>query len=263
MPEMALKCIESWKKYFPDYEIKEWNEANFDINCCPYIKEAYNAKKWAFVSDYARFKILNEHGGLYFDTDVEVIKPMVDVILEGPYMGCESSTQSTLKGKVILTKVNPGLGMAAEPNMSFIKKILNIYESRHFIKGDGSQDITTIVETTTSLLKENGFSEKKCNTIQKVCHFNIYPSDFFCPLDYCTGKVIKTENTRTIHWYSSTWFTQGQRVEKRIKQFASNFGKVSYILERSISFPVRVWNKFQNVGFQNGVKFIIRKIGRK
>ena len=90
MPPLALKCIESWKKYLPDYEIKEWNESNFDVNSIPYTAEAYAAKKYAFVSDYARFKILYDEGGIYFDTDVEVIKPMDDIIAAGPFMGCEN-----------------------------------------------------------------------------------------------------------------------------------------------------------------------------
>ena len=90
LPELAQKCIESWKKYFPDYEIKEWNESNFDLNCCDYVKEAYTAKKWAFVSDYARFWILYNYGGLYFDTDVEVIRDMSEIVNRGAFMGCEA-----------------------------------------------------------------------------------------------------------------------------------------------------------------------------
>ena len=89
LPESALKCIESWRKYLPDYEIIEWNEDNFDVNSIPYTQQAYAARKYAFVSDYARFKILYEHGGLYFDTDVEVIKPMDDIVADGPFMGFE------------------------------------------------------------------------------------------------------------------------------------------------------------------------------
>ena len=89
LPELAMKCIESWRTYFPDYEIKEWNEDNFDVNIIPYTKEAYENKKYAFVSDYARFWILYNHGGIYFDTDVEVIKKMDDIIEKGSFMGCE------------------------------------------------------------------------------------------------------------------------------------------------------------------------------
>ena len=260
---MARKCIESWKTYLPGYEIKEWNESNFDINCCPYIEEAYKAKKWAFVSDFARFKILNQYGGLYFDTDVEVIAPLDDVIMQGPFMGCEASTQTTKSGKEIVIKINPGLGMAATVNMPVISSIIDVYQKRHFINEDGSQDITTIVETTTNILKDNGFDASKGDSIQYIGGFNLYPSDYFCPLDYCTGKVTKTSNTRTIHWYSSTWFTQGQQAEKKIIQFTSKFGRASYTMERVISFPVRVWNKLRILGIKNTIKFSIKKITSK
>ena len=93
LPDDAKKCIESWRKFFPEYEIKEWNERNFDFNCCDYVKEAYAAQKWAFVSDYARFWILYHEGGLYFDTDVEVIKDMSDIIAKGAFMGCETDNK--------------------------------------------------------------------------------------------------------------------------------------------------------------------------
>jgi len=95
LPSLAIKCIESWRKYLPDYEIKEWNEDNFDVNIIPYTQEAYQVGKYAFVSDYARFWILYKYGGLYFDTDVEVIKPMDDIIARGPFMGCEKDVSDT------------------------------------------------------------------------------------------------------------------------------------------------------------------------
>ena len=89
LPEKAKQCIESWKKFCPDYEIKEWNEDNFDMNSCAYVKEAYEAKKWAFVSDYARFEILYKYGGLYFDTDVELVKSFDDIVSKGTFMGLQ------------------------------------------------------------------------------------------------------------------------------------------------------------------------------
>ena len=112
LPELAKKCIASWKNYFPDYEIKEWNESNFDVNAIPYTEEAYKQKKYAFVSDYARFWILYHYGGLYFDTDVEVIKPMNEIIERGPFMGCENTAKN--RNKVVDSSglelgVNPGL----------------------------------------------------------------------------------------------------------------------------------------------------------
>ena len=109
LPHLAVKCINSWKRYFPDYEIKEWNESNFDVNIIPYTKEAYEAKRYAFVSDYARFWILYHYGGIYFDTDVEVIKPMNDIISKGAFMGWETAVK-----KNIPVYINPGLGIGCE-----------------------------------------------------------------------------------------------------------------------------------------------------
>ena len=114
LPKSAIKCINSWKKFFPDYEIKEWNESNFDVNMIPYTKEAYAAKKYAFVSDFARFWVPHEYGGIYFDTDVEVIRPMDDIIARGAYLGMENRTA-----------INPGLGMAAPAGHPFYKWYLN------------------------------------------------------------------------------------------------------------------------------------------
>ena len=152
LPESAKKCIASWRKFLPDYEIIEWNEDNFDVNSIPYTAQAYSVGKYAFVSDYARFKILYEHGGLYFDTDVEVIRPMDDIIDAGPFMGFEIDAADPSVG------VNPGLGLGALPRMDFFKTILSKYGSFSFLKSDGSFNETTIVAYTTDLLKENGLN---------------------------------------------------------------------------------------------------------
>lgn len=119
-PESAQKCIKSWKKFFPDYEIKEWNESNFDVNMIPYTKAAYEAKKYAFVSDFARFWVLYHHGGVYFDTDVEVIRNMDDLLAKGNFMGCEVDSIENYS-------VAPGLGLAVEPQHSLYKEIIEEY----------------------------------------------------------------------------------------------------------------------------------------
>ena len=142
LPSLAIKCIASWKKYLPDYEIKEWNEDNFDVNVVPYTREAYAAKKYAFVSDYARFKILYEEGGLYFDTDVEVIKPFDDIIARGAFMGCERDAGD--RGGAC---VNPGLGLGANPNFGLYKEILDLYATLHFSYPEGSLNLKTVVRS--------------------------------------------------------------------------------------------------------------------
>ncbi len=200
LPESARKCIASWRKYLPDYEIIEWNEDNFDVNFIPYTAQAYAAKKYAFVSDYARFKILYEHGGLYFDTDVEVIKPMDDIIDKGSFMGFEidREPQNPHGG------VAPGLGLGVNPGLGLYKTILDYYEQLNFVLSDGSYNITdAVVNITTRELIKKGL--KGVPGIQYVAGVTIYPSDYFNPFDDATGRLNKTANTRTIHWFTKTW----------------------------------------------------------
>ena len=194
LPPLAQECITSWKKYLPDYEIKEWNEDNFDVNIIPYTSDAYKAKKYAFVSDYARFWILYNYGGLYFDTDVEVIKPMDDIINNGAFMGCENQ---------LTPYVNPGLGLGAEKGFEFGKEFLELYSNLQFIKADGSLNLETIVFYTTELLVSGGFDDT--NEIQEIKGMKIYPYDYFSPINTTTHRLHLTKNTRTIHRYMGSW----------------------------------------------------------
>lgn len=206
LPELAVRCIDSWKKHFPNYVIKEWNESNFDINCCYYVKEAYNAKKWAFVSDYARFWILYHEGGIYFDTDVEVIKDMSDIISKGAFMGCESTHIYADLG----LGVNPGLGIGAPPGLGLYKEILDFYNVIHFVNENGALCEKTVVEYTTDRLVKYGFGY--ANNVQRLdCGgqvINIYPPEYFCPLNCETGKMLITEKTVSIHHYTASWLSK-------------------------------------------------------
>ena len=212
LPDSALKCIESWKKYLPDYEIVQWNEDNFDVNSIPYVAEAYAARKYAFVSDYARFYVLYNQGGVYFDTDVEVVAPLTEVLENGPYMGMERA----LSGEVA---VNPGLGFAAEPKMEFLGELLTKYAGLKFVNEDGSLNMTTIVKHTTDQLLEHGYAPE--DRPQQCAGFSLYPTDYFCPLDYRTGKLNLTDNTRTIHHYAATWHSWKDKFVKLKRRFFS------------------------------------------
>ena len=192
---LAQKCIASWRKYLPDYEIREWNEDNFDVNTLPYTADAYNAGKYAFVSDYARFWVLYRFGGVYFDTDVEVIRPMDDVLNKGPFMGLE------IAGKT--PAVAPGLGLAAEPGMVLYEAILKQYESMPFYAADGTTNHYTMIPMVTELLMDRGL--KGNGVMEHIEGVDIYPPDWFNPFDDATGRLVKTGNTRTIHWYSKSW----------------------------------------------------------
>jgi hypothetical protein len=195
LPPLAQKCIASWKKFLPGFKIKEWNEDNFDVNILPYTADAYRAGKYAFVSDYARFWVLFHHGGLYFDTDVEVIRPMDDVLERGPFMGFERL------GKAMA--VAPGLGLAAEPGMQLYQDILTRYETISFLLEDGSLNPYTMIPMVTDLLKERGL--KGDGAVEQVAGVEIYPPDWFNPFDDATGRLRKTENTHTVHWFAKSW----------------------------------------------------------
>ena len=200
LPEFAVKCIDSWRKYMPDYEIKEWNESNFDVNIIPYTKEAYEAKKYAFVSDYARFWILYKYGGVYFDTDVEVIRPLDEIINRGAFMGCEIDGLDPHYGDIA---VAPGLGLAVEAGHEVYKAILERYAELRFYNEDGSLDTTTVVQHTTRVLRQFGL--QNITGIQNIDNIYIYPQCYFNPFDDATGRLNKTSDTYTIHWFSKTW----------------------------------------------------------
>ena len=204
LPESAQKCIASWRKFFPDYEIKEWNEDNFDVNMIQYTKDAYEAKKYAFVSDYARFWILYKYGGLYFDTDVEVIKPMDDIIERGPFMGIEKAFSLDLPPMIA-----PGLGLGAAPGMEIFQRILDGFHQMDFYTKDGAYNPYTMIPMVTELFTSLGF--KGTGEVEYVADTYIYPQEYFNPFDDMTGKLNITPNTYSIHWYSKTWTDKSSR----------------------------------------------------
>lgn len=215
LPESAINCINSWKKYMPDYKIKEWNESNFDFSLCKYAKEAYDEKKFAFVSDYARYKIIYEYGGVYFDTDVELIRELDALISSGNYMGMEHSLK---KNEMV---VNPGLGFASSKGNSLLKEMIDLYEKISFVNPDGTLCVKTIVEYTTEILEKKRF--KRTNKIQSISGFKIYPSDYFCPMNYISGDMKITDNTRSIHHYTATWHSE---IEHETYVLANKIAKI-------------------------------------
>lgn len=212
LPALAVKCIESWKKYLPDYEIKEWNEDNFDVHSNQYTTEAYQAKKYAYVSDYARFWALYNEGGLYFDTDVEIIKPLDDIITKGPFMGCEKDGDDA-EG---YPEVNPGIVLASTSQHPLIKEIVDLYNSLSFIKenpGSNTGEYKTVVNYTSEILIKHGLTT--ASGIQEVGDITIYPKEYFNPLEHINQLKI-TDNTHTIHHYAGTWISGKDKFKKKI-----------------------------------------------
>lgn len=212
--KLINKCMDSWKKFFPDYEIIEWNEENFDINCCQYVKEAYENKKWAFVSDYARHYVLNKYGGVYVDTDVEILKP-IDELLASNFIGFEKESQ-----------VNSGLIMGCEKNSSFCKKILEEYNLDKFINEDGL-NLRTVCERATDIFVSYGL--KLDNTTQEVSDYIVYDTSYFNPYNFITGRIKITENTYTIHHYAGSWLSKKElRKKKMIRIISKIIGEKNF-----------------------------------
>lgn len=216
LPPLALECIASWRKFLPDYEIKEWNEDNFDVNAIPYTAEAYRQKKYAYVSDYARFCILYQYGGIYFDTDVEVIKPLNDIIAKGNFMGFEQDPDGeNTPGRYaprFCFDVALGLGFGMTKGHQFMKELMDYYKNLTFDGADMSPWLKTIVAHTTELLCKKGLRNVK--GIQTVDDITIYPSEYFAPINPISRRLHITDNTRTIHRYMASWSQQTSKTWK-------------------------------------------------
>ena len=198
LPAKAKKCIGSWRKYLPGYEIKEWNDSNFDLAISQFVASAYEQKMYAFVSDYARFWILYHYGGVYFDVDVEIVSDMSHIIDAGAFMGIEKSLATNGIAQGCMIGVAPGLGMGAEAGMSLIYEILEYYNSLIFNISD-----CTVVGHTTRILRTHGLANR--NEMQSVAGFTIYPDRYLCPMDSTTGIVSITPDTVSIHHYACSW----------------------------------------------------------
>lgn len=202
-PKSALDCIDSWKKYLPDYSIIEWNEEVIDVTSNRYMKEAYESTHYAFVTDYVRLFALYHHGGVYMDTDVEVLKPLDKFLIHMSFSGFED-------GKLVPTGI-----IASEKNSNTIHELMDYYKDRHFILPDGSFDKTTNVKTITNYFLDLGL--KQDNSLQTLNDMTIYPKEYFCPKDPITGKIHVTDNTYTIHHFSGSWLTPYETRKKILK----------------------------------------------
>lgn len=255
LPELAQRCIESWKKFLPDCEIIEWNEVNYDVRKIPYIAEAYDEKKYAFVSDYARFDILYEHGGIYFDTDVEVIRDMSPILERGAFAGVESHGNGAA--------LNAGLGISSPAASPIFAEILESYKVEHFRNEDGSLNLKTVVARVSEIFEKYGLTDK--NEIQEVAGVMVYPPEYFCPKDYYTHRLKITNNTYCIHHFDGSW----------VDDFGKKYAKVKVNLCRI--FGVKLGTKvalvwftfasFKQKGFFSTVKMIFsfskKKLRRK
>ena len=205
LPRSAQKCIRSWKKYCPDYEIICWNEQNFDFSGNRYAREAYEAKKWAFVSDYVRLKVIYDHGGIYMDTDVELVKPLDDLLEAEGYMGYDGSNN-----------VSTGLGFGMVREHPIMKALLEDYQDIPFRLPDGTFDTTPCPDRNIQTLVRLGLEQGK--PYQELMGVRFYPPDYFAPMDFYTGKIRRTKNTYTIHHNTASWLTPRAKRTTRLKR---------------------------------------------
>lgn len=231
-PELAIKCIESWKKYCPDYILKEWNEDNFDINAVPYVREAYESRKFAFVTDYVRLYALYHEGGVYMDTDVEVVKTFDPFLHHHMFSGFETD------GNV------PTGMMAAEKGSVWAKELLDQYNGRRFIQPDGSFDMTTNTTVITNYMLAHGLVLN--NTLQDfpgLC--TMYPSEYFCPKDHTTGVIHMTKRTVCIHHFSGSWLNHSWHSDLRhnLKVWLANHLGEHFIAHLSDIVTLRALNR--------------------
>lgn len=221
LPKLAVKCKKSWSKFFPDYEIKEWNERNFDVMAHPYSKYCYQHQLWAYLSDFVRLMVVEREGGLYFDTDVEVVKKPTDLLDNcKAYFGWETPGY-----------LNTGLGFAAEAHHPAVQAMMAMYDG---LVVDGKYVygwMQGCPQLNTKALEPFGL--KRDGMRQSVCDAEILPIDFLCPYTDATGELRKTDNTISIHWFSKSphgkmavWRMKFTRPLRRFMMLMSNRKKI-------------------------------------
>lgn len=222
-PNSVLKCIASWKKYLPDYKIIEWNEDNFQVNINLYCQQAYNAKKWAFATDYVRLWIIYHYGGIYLDTDVEVIRSWDDLLKHNCFIGRQPGYQ-----------VNTGAGFGACKGHPLIKRMLDDYEDIPFIKENGEMDLWTCPHRNSQWLFEQGL--RKDDSYQEIEDAVIYPIEYFSPLDAYSRQLKITKNTYSVHHCDATWKPSETKLLKMKRYWVCK-------MKRDIDFILHVPNR--------------------
>lgn len=205
--ELVRRCMKSWEKYAPDYEIVEWNEETFPFEKvdCQYMQEAIAAEKWAFVTDYMRLYVLVQEGGVYLDTDVELCQSLDSFLTDSSFLGFESKYS-------VCTAV-----IGAEKDTEWIKDILRKYEQRKFILANGKFDQTPNTKFIMQILKKQyGLQENNGMHQQLACGLHVYPGDYFSPKNYATMQMHITENTHAIHHYNATWKSSKSRKKDQL-----------------------------------------------
>lgn len=200
-PRLAEKCISSWKKICPDYEIIEWNEDSFDVRKYPYAKYCLENKKYAFLSDFVRLAVIAEQGGIYFDTDVELIRRLDDLLGYEAFYGFENNEY-----------IASGLGFGAEKRHVTVLKMMEEYCG--LLKEDGTFELTGCPILNTSALEKLGLQRNGKKQVVRGAH--VFPADYFNPFEDATGLLRTTENTYSIHWYAKSWMSRRKIIRSKL-----------------------------------------------
>lgn len=207
-PDSVKYCIESWRKHCGDYQIIEWNENNYDVTSTDYIKQAYNKKRWAFVADYVRLDVVEKYGGIYLDTDVELIRNIDFLLHDRAFIGFERIEDSTQ-----LPVVNTGQGFGSEPHGVAVSEMKKIYDKEKFINSEGQENLVPCTQKNTKALLHLGMVQEDKEQSLKDIH--VYSSEYFSPKAWNSNAIHVSNLTCSIHHYSSTWLTQEEKKKRK------------------------------------------------
>lgn len=217
-PPLVKKCIESWKEKCPDYQIIEWNDTNFDINMIDFMRKVNENGKLGFLPDYARLWIINKYGGIYLDTDVELLKSLDPLLQHRAFFGFEDNEN-----------INLGQGFGSEKNNEILKRMMQDYEPPRFNPASDDDYFIVSPQKNSNSIRDilNQRTDDKAVFLYKDIAF--YPEEFFCPIDYETKKTSITKNTYSIHWFMGSWQSKTEKVTRRIKQITKHLiGEKTY-----------------------------------
>lgn len=245
--DLAKKCIASWKKHCPDYKLMVWNEDNFDINTVSFTAQVAKAKKWGFIVDYIRAYAIYNHGGIYLDIDVEIIKPFSASMLKNTCFGGFEDEKN----------INPGNIFAGEKGCYIAKEVMDFYALYNFLNKDGSLNLTASPKIFTEILIKYGL--KQDNSYQELGIFTSYPTEYFCPMSYKTGMIDITKNTYSIHHYDGSWLSEEQLLYNKLRY--KTYARLGdNMFSRFVVLCLMLITRIKLNGIFNTAKYCIKKI---
>jgi hypothetical protein len=249
MPEEYSTYIEGWKRLLPDYEFRLWNETNFDVNMVPFTEQVASVKKWGFIVDYIRAWAVYTYGGIYLDTDVELLKPLDGFLHNTCFSGFENEKF-----------IAPGLVFAGEKGCAIAKELMDFYASYNFIKENGELNLTPSPKIFTNMLLKYGL--KQNNTYQELGIFTAYPFEYFCAKDFKTGFITASENTCAIHHFAMSWMSEiWHFMVNRQRRIFDKYGK--NLFSRTVVFSLNFCTRLKRTGIKSTVKYILNRLRKK